>query len=184
MYGVVNQAIEELVVSEFGQDIWEKARQVSGVEEEHFITSLVYDDSITFRLAGAVAEVLGAPLTEVLRRFGQWWILDTGKKKYGHMLSAAGHDFETFLNHLPRLHATIQVVFTDIEMPEFEIHNFSSGRADVHYYSSREGLGWFAYGIFEGLAEMFQVNLSIDYQPKAETPDSEYELFAMTWVKK
>lgn len=182
MYGVVNQAIQELVESEFGKEAWEKAKAIADVEDDHFVTSLKYDDGVTFKLVGAVSQVLSVPPKDVLVRFGQWWILDTGKRKYGHMLSAAGYDFDSFLIHLPRLHTTIQVIFPDIEMPEFEVHNMQPGSAEVHYYSTRNGLGWFAYGIFQGLGEMFKVDVEIDYRDKESTGE-EYDCFLMTWIK-
>jgi hypothetical protein len=67
-------------------------------------------------------------------------------------------------------------------MPEFEVHNMQPGSAEVHYYSTRNGLGWFAYGIFQGLGEMFKVDVDIDYRDKESTGE-EYDCFLMTWRK-
>ena len=81
MYGIVNKAIEDLVVANFGLEKWEAIIERSGIEVDFFISNEAYDDEITFKLALAVAEEMNMPINEVLIAFGEWWIIKTTKEK-------------------------------------------------------------------------------------------------------
>ena len=65
MYGIVNKAIEDLVVANFGLAKWEAIRDRSGIEVDFFISNEAYDDEITFKLALAVSEEMHMPMNEV-----------------------------------------------------------------------------------------------------------------------
>ena len=55
MYGIVNKAIEELVISNFGHDKWTLIKEKSGIDIDYFISTEPYDDAVTYLLAQAVA---------------------------------------------------------------------------------------------------------------------------------
>ncbi|MFM7079536.1 MAG: heme NO-binding domain-containing protein, partial [Bacteroidota bacterium] len=74
----VNQAIQGLVVENFGSDTWEKIKTKAGVAEEAFLSNKIYDDRVTYELAGAAAETLGISVGEVLHAFGKYWVLKVG----------------------------------------------------------------------------------------------------------
>ena len=50
MYGIVNQAIQGLVVENYGQEKWDEILKRSGISETHFISNDSYEDEITFEL--------------------------------------------------------------------------------------------------------------------------------------
>ena len=56
MYGLVNKAIEDLVVSNFGEDKWEAIKAKAGVDVEVFVSNEAYPDDITYNLVGAASE--------------------------------------------------------------------------------------------------------------------------------
>lgn len=62
MYGIVNKAIEELVLSNFGEEKWELIKKRGGLELDFFISNQPYDDAITYQLAKAVSEEMNIPL--------------------------------------------------------------------------------------------------------------------------
>ncbi len=67
MYGIVNKAIEDLVIANYGEEKWETVKERSGVEIDFFISNEPYDDEITFKLAGAVSEEMNIPGSTVLQ---------------------------------------------------------------------------------------------------------------------
>lgn len=69
MYGIVNKAIQGLITDSFGESLWLKVKEKSGILIDGFLSSDPYPDEITYRLAGAAAEVLQKPLEEVLQAF-------------------------------------------------------------------------------------------------------------------
>ena len=50
MYGLVNKAVEDLVVSNFGDEKWQAIRAKAEVEEEVFISNESYPDEMQCRL--------------------------------------------------------------------------------------------------------------------------------------
>jgi hypothetical protein len=71
MYGIVNKAIEDLIVSNFGEDKWLEIKERSGVDIDFFISNEPYDDEITFKLAIAAGEVMNLSVGQVLEAFGE-----------------------------------------------------------------------------------------------------------------
>lgn len=161
MYGLVNQAIQGLVVENFGADTWEKIKTIAHVDDEAFLSNKIYDDRITYDLAGAAAETLGISVGEVLHAFGKYWVLKVGNQKYGTLMRSGGDSLMEFLLNLPNFHSRVMLIYSDIRPPEFKIEQLDSRKVLVHYYSTREGLTDFMSGLISGLAELYQTEANI-----------------------
>ena len=96
MYGLVNQAIEDLVRAYHGGTAWELIKQTAQLQIEAFIGMEQYPDDVTYKLVDAASEVLGVPREEVLQSFGEHWVLFTAKKGYGEILSTVATPYRTF----------------------------------------------------------------------------------------
>src|SRR5580658_4025472 len=97
MYGLVNLAIQELVCTTAGEAKWQEIRVRAGVSMEVFSRMSPYDDDVTYRLVSAASEVLKMPADDIIRSFGEFWVLYTGKNGYGEMFTMAGSDMKRFL---------------------------------------------------------------------------------------
>lgn len=161
MYGLVNQAIQGLVVENFGADTWDKIKNKAGVDEEAFLSNKIYDDRVTYDLAGAAAETLGITVGEVLHAFGKYWVLKVGNEKYGTLMRSGGDSLMEFLLNLPNFHSRVMLIYSDIRPPEFKIEQLEERKVLVHYFSSREGLTDFMSGLISGLAELYQTEANI-----------------------
>jgi hypothetical protein len=78
MDGMVNAAIQELICSRFGEDKWDEIKTKAGVEIEAFSRMSQYPDEVTYKLVGAASEALGLPADDIMRAFGEFWVLYTG----------------------------------------------------------------------------------------------------------
>ncbi len=156
MYGIVNKAIEELVVSLSGEAGWHKVCALADVEPFSFITLERYDDALTFKLVEACAQVLGISPHEVLVHFGRHWSVYTGKQGYSHMFKMLGDDLFTFLRNLPQLHDHVSMIFPDMLMPQFESTQDGERRMEVIYRSSRVGFASMVQGLLEGMADVYR----------------------------
>lgn len=159
MYGIVNKSIEELVVQNFGQEKWEEIKIQSKINIEYFISNESYDDDVTFVLAQTIAENLDIPLSEVLKSFGEWWILHTGKNHYGYLLESGGENFKSFLLNLPAFHNRVMMMYPKLTPPEFQISDVDGNSVHLHYFSKRKGLTDFVYGLISGLGKFFSTEV-------------------------
>lgn len=162
MYGLVNQAIEDLLVSNYGTDVWERVCERAGVEEPNFSMMESYDDSLTYGLVMAASAELDQPVPDLLRAFGRYWMLFTVQRGYQELLSAAGRTFEEFLENLDQLHSRVLVTFPELIPPSFELVAQGGDEYVLCYRSEREGLHPMVLGLIEGLAERFGIEADIE----------------------
>lgn len=180
MYGIVNKAIQDLVVAKFGQQIWENVLTRSAVDEDFFISSEPYDDDITFRLAEAISQEMTIPLSSVFIEFGVWWVTKTTKEKYGGMLEAGGTTLQEFLENLPSFHNRVMLIYPKLTPPEFKISNVKERSLHLHYFSKREGLQDFVRGLIIGLGNMFRTTVIIKIV-QSKICGSDHDVFKITW---
>lgn len=180
MYGIVNKAIEDLVKVNFGEDKWIAIKELSGVDIDYFLSNEPYDDEITYKLAGAASEVLGITVGQVLEAFGEWWILKTGKEKYGGLMQAGGSNLKEFLVNLPLFHNRVMLMYPKLTPPEFKVSNIEEKSIHIHYHSKREGLQEFVRGLLSGLGKMYEVPVEIELLQTRDTGSS-HEIFKVSW---
>jgi hypothetical protein len=181
MYGIVNKAIEELVVENFGEDKWLLIKQKSGIDVDFFISNEPYDDDITFKLALTVSNEMNIPLSEVLEAFGEWWILRTGKEKYGYLMESGGSNFKEFIINLPLFHNRVIMIYPKLTPPEFKVSHIEENGLLLHYYSKRQGLQDFVRGLIVGLGKFYKCNISIKLIESREE-NSDHEVFEIKWI--
>lgn len=178
MYGIVNQAIQGLVTENFGTQAWEKIKEKSEVSEETFLSNQIYDDSVTYKLATAASEVLQMSLSQILISFGEYWVLKTGNEKYGSLMKAGGNSLREFLLNLPNFHSRVMLLYPKITPPEFKITDETENSLHLHYFSVREGLTDFMYGLIKGLGKLYQVPVEIELV--GERKDG-HDVFFVKW---
>ena len=115
MYGLVNKAIEGMVREGYGETTWQRVKAEAGVDIEGFISNQPYPDEITYRLVAGASAVLATPAEDILKAFGEYWVLNTGLKAYGPMMRSGGNDLKTFLLNLPHFHVRVQLLFPELE---------------------------------------------------------------------
>lgn len=180
MYGIVNKAIQDLVTENFGSQKWEAILLRSKIEEDFFISSEPYDDDITFKLAIALSEEMGMPLSDVLVAFGEWWVVRTTKEKYGGLMESGGTNLREFLMNLPLFHNRVMLIYPKLTPPEFKVSDISENSINLHYFSKREGLQEFVRGLIQGLGIMFQTPVTINLLQTRDLGDS-HEIFKVSW---
>jgi Haem-NO-binding len=180
MYGIVNKAIQELVVSQFGAVAWENVKKRSGIAVDFFISNQPYDDAITYQLAGAVSEETGLSLKDVLIAFGEYWVLHTGKEKYGSLMEAGGNNLKEFLVNLPNFHSRVMLIYPKLTPPEFRVSDIAENSVNIHYLSERQGLQDFVYGLLQGLGKLYNTPTKIELlQSRGE--GHSHEVFSVAW---
>lgn len=180
MYGIVNKAIEDLVKVNFGEDKWDAIKEKSGVDVNFFISNEPYDDEITYKLASAASEILNIPLSGILQSFGEWWILKTGKEKYGGLMEAGGKSLREFLINLPLFHNRIMLIYTKLTPPEFKVSDIMERSVNVHYFSKRNDLQEFVRGLLSGLGKMYETPVEIELI-QSRNDGGSHDIFKISW---
>ena len=180
MYGIVNKAIEDLIIANFGSEKWNAVKKRSGVDVDYFLSSEPYDDDITYKLANAASQEMNMSVGSVLEAFGEWWILKTGVEKYGGLMHAGGTNLKEFLINLPLFHNRIMLIYPKLTPPEFKISDIEENSINIHYFSKREGLQEFVRGLLSGLAKMYQTAAKIELL-ESRDDGKDHETFKVSW---
>jgi hypothetical protein len=165
MYGIVNQAIEDLVVAHHGAATWERILERAGRPDLVLHEMDSYPDELTFELVGATAEELEVPVPELLRLFGRTWITYTSDRGFGRIIAVAGDSFGAFLSGLDSMHERVTSTFRSMEPPRMVLREAGDDRFVLEYHSRRAGLEPMVVGLLEGLAERFHLEAEVSFEP-------------------
>lgn len=178
MYGLVNRALEELVRTAHGDAMWEAIKERAGVDIEVFVRMDAYPDEITYRLVGAASEMLNQPPESLLKAFGEYWTLYTGREGYGDLLDAAGSSLQEVLVNLDDLHVRVGLMYPELKPPSFRCTDVTPEGLVLHYHSSRAGLAPMVIGLVEGLGKRFGKTLEIVQLGRRDAGD-DHDSFAI-----
>lgn len=180
MYGLVNQAVEDLAVRIGGADLWARIVERAGLDRPVFVSMETYDDDVTYRLVAAASEVLDLSPEEVLEAFGEHWILYTGLQGYGPLLEAMGTTLPQFLGNLDSMHSRIALSMPALRPPSFDCEEIDEGTLVVRYWSERAGLVPMVTGLLKGLGARFDLDVTVvPTDPRPEGAD--HETFLVTY---
>jgi len=183
MYGLVTQALQDLVCSRFGEDTWETIKRNAGVDIDVFVSMEAYPDDVTYKLVGAASEVLGLSAEEVLKAFGEYWVSYTAKEGYGEILRMAGDTLPAFLQNLDNLHTRVGLIFPHLKPPSFWCTDMREDSLRLHYrpgLDSRGGLEPFVIGLVNGLAVRFKTKIDIN-QTASRSQGADHDEFLITF---
>lgn len=161
MYGLVNRALQNLVIQKLGQEAWREICETAQVEDHNFINFMPYPDAVTYRLAEATAKRMNQTVAQVLEAFGEHWILFTADEGYGDLMKMCGNTMVEFLSNLNSLHARIQLIHPNVIPPKIICSEIQESSLKLSYYSNRPGLAPMVVGLLKGLGKRFGVSLTI-----------------------
>ena len=181
MYGMVNKAIEDMVVRHHGECVWEQIKAQAGVEIDVFMSNENYSDEVTHRLVAAASQILRMPAEQVLINFGEHWVLHTAQEGYGGLMSAAGKTLPEFMRNLPNFHSRMTMIFPKLQPPHFECTDITARSLKLHYHSHRQGLAPFVVGLMQGLGKKF--NTPVTVRPTAaKAQGADHDVFEVSWT--
>jgi|SRR5215831_15761191 len=169
MYGLVNNALQGMVCSRFGENRWEAIKRNAHVNVDVFVSMEAYPDEVTYKLVDAASRVLDLSNEEILNAFGEYWVSYTAKEGYGEILNLAGRTLPDFLRNLDNLHTRVGLMFPRLKPPSFWCTDVCSDSLRLHYrpgLSSRTGLAPLVIGLLKGLAVRFNLQLEVDHTAK------------------
>ena len=181
MYGMVNKAIEDMVVMHHGESAWEQIKSAAGVDVDVFMSNESYADGITYDLVGAASKVLKMPAEQILLGFGEHWVLHTAQDGYGGLMNAAGKTLPEFMRNLPAFHSRVTMIFPKLQPPHFECTDITNESLTLHYHSHRQGLAPFVVGLLQGLGKKFTTPVRVRHVAHKEQ-GAEHDIFKVSWT--
>ena len=163
MYGLVNAAFRELIVSLFGHEPWERVRVAVVPDVDAFSAMEQYPDEITYAMVEQACRLTGCAQDELLFKFGELWVVYTARQGYDALFEIAGSSLPDFLLALNELHARVGRNFPKLRPPTFRFDQIDSNTMRMHYLTKRTGLCPFVRGLLQGLSLRFQTAIEIEH---------------------
>lgn len=180
MYGLVNKAIKDLVVTKFGEEKWNEICDLSDFVEGDFIALQTYPDDLTYTLVKNASQVLKSDSSLVLEAFGEYWILYTADEGYNDLMEITGNSFPEFLENLDMLHYRMANIMPKLEPPKFTVTNLKDNSLELEYRSERQGFVPMLFGLIRGLGKRFALDVKITVlQEKNDKNDC--TILLITW---
>lgn len=161
MYGLVNAALRELIVSRHGSEKWEQIRQAVVPDVDNFSRMSPYPDEVTYRMVQRASELTGDSQEELLLKFGEFWVIYTDREGYSALFDIAGDSLHDFLLSLNELHVRVGRNFPKLRPPTFRFDQIDRDTMRMHYLTSREGLCAFVRGLLQGLSLRFRTPMTV-----------------------
>jgi Haem-NO-binding len=180
MYGLVNKAIADMVVTRFGTETWDEIRQKAHVEVDSFLSMEGYPDDVTHRLVKAASVVLNLTAAQIMEAFGEFWVDYTAQEGYGEMLDMSGDNLPEFLQNLDNMHARVGVSFPKLKPPSFECNETDENTLSLEYRSEREGLTPMVVGLVKGLGTRFDTEVDVT-QTKSREEGADCDEFSIKY---
>lgn len=181
MYGMINKAVQELIVTQFGDEKWRAVKKRAGIDVKEFDRLTQYPDEVTYDIIAAASEVLDLPAATVLETFGEFWIDFASRSGYESMFGMSGNDLFEFLESLDELHTRLSLSFPDYRPPSFYCADHATSSLRLHYISEREGLAPFVVGLVKGLGGLFATPVKVT-QEKAKSEGADHDVFLVEKV--
>jgi hypothetical protein len=169
MYGLVNRAIQQMVCTQHGEEVWERIKEKADLcDLDFFSTYQAYPDDVTHRLVAAASEELGLTAADIMHAFGEYWITYTASEGYEQLLESTGETLPEFLDHLDTLHARAGLAFPQLQPPSFRCRHADAHTLDLEYRSRRRGLAPMVVGLLHGLGRRFRTPVSVEQTASRE----------------
>jgi len=159
MYGMINDAIKQMVTERYGEAAWSQMHERAAADDDYMRMGQ-YPDEMTYRLVEIATEMLGATAAEVLRTFGDYWI-DYAGEAYGELMALSGDTFIDTVENLDAMHTRVGQMLPHLIPPSFMVTDRSGENFTLHYHSKREGLAPMVVGLLEGLGRRYDTEVEV-----------------------
>lgn len=179
MYGFVNNAIKDYVVSTFGQPLWSKVKKECALKPTFLDAEQPYNEELILATAKAVSNHTQIPISDILRSFGEHISL-TLSEKYKFLMESRGENLKDYLVNLPNFHNRIMLIYPELTPPEFRISNVAPNSLYLHYTSDKSGMKDLLIGYIDGLVKIFNETVFVE---TVESPNESrpQEVFKINW---
>lgn len=180
MYGMVNNAIKQLIIENHGQETWARVFQDSSLSSDDFYHMEQYEDADSVALVVSASTVLEMTSTAFLESLGVYWITYAMNSDYGDLLEMAGDSLIEVLENLDSMHSRVGDSFDALRPPSFWCTDIQENSLHLHYASEREGLSPMVVGLVKGLGHHFGLDCEV-VNIESVTDGADHDIFSVTY---
>ena len=179
MYGIINVAIQDYAIANFGPEKWEAIKQESGVDVDFTLTDNPYNDAVAYKIAQASANQMNLSAEDVLQGIGES-VIATTNIKFNAFIDSRGNTLKDYLVNLPNFHNRIAMIYPELNAPQFKVSHLEENSLQVHYVSQTQGIRPFIMGYLIGLTKIFDETATVTFLESVNN-GRQQEIFKISW---
>lgn len=162
MKGIIFRALEELVVTNYGMDQWERLLEQSNLVDRYFLGPKSYPDEELIALVTVISSTLNKPQPELIRDFGQYLF---GFLSRSHKDLVDQFDrFDTLIEGIDGIiHKEVEKLYAEPNLPSILVQRISNNELHITYDSPRK-LCFCAEGLIHGAASYFGTDIHLVHE--------------------
>lgn len=161
MYGIINKALQEMVINSHGACTWEAVKNKAQIDIDTFFNGEMYDDAITHQLVDALSAIVSIAAAQIYYTIGQWYVVQTIGKKYAGMVLAGGKTLKDFFVNLPAIYASIKRLYFPDTPSAISVSDVQENSALVCYHGPRPDLEDIVRGGLSGFCILFNAQPAV-----------------------
>ncbi|MCP4177182.1 MAG: hypothetical protein GY756_05385 [bacterium] len=160
MKGSIVNCLEDMVVSKFGKDKWERSLQDAGFSGlSIFMPFADVDDSKVLELVSAVCKNLNITLEQAADAFGDYWVNVYSLKMYSSYYQQCKNTKE-FLLEMDTLHIQMTQSIKNAKPPRFTYEQLNDNTLIMNYESHRHLID-FVVGLAKGVGRFYKEDVAV-----------------------
>jgi len=158
--GIVFTMLADMVVENFGLEVWDQLLQKSA-EDGIYVSTETYPDESLTALVVAAHEISGIPVNDLVRSFGEYMFPIFYEKNPSFF--PEGQTLKDFLLTVDQvIHVEVRKLHPGVNLPEFQYVDELDSELTMIYASPRK-LCMLAEGLIAGAAKHFKTEYSLDH---------------------
>ena len=182
MYGLILENFRCVILEKYGEPVWNKIVEKSGVRNHTFAMHKVYSEDIMGRLVQAAIEVTKQSNQEITENIGLHFLGFIGQYGYDRILKVLGRHMRDFLNGLDNLHEYLRFTYPKLKAPSFFCDDETEHGLKLHYRSSRKGFLYYVIGQIKAVGRFFyHIDVKVEVLEYTENKEGSDALFQLTF---
>ncbi len=160
MKGSIVKCLEELIITEFGKDKWEKSLEDVGIPKNtNFLPTMDIDDADVMKVVNSVCKTLNISLEQAADAFGDYWVNVYSQKIYGIYYTKHNNAKDLLLS-MDEVHVDMTKMIDNAKPPRFK-YEWENDTTLIMHYQSHRGLIDFLVGLVKGVGKFYKEDLKV-----------------------
>ena len=155
MYGLILENFRCVILEKFGEPVWNKIVEKSGIQHRTFAMHKIYSEDLMLRLIQAAFDVTQHSKEDVFEDVGLHFLGFIGRYGYDRILKVLGRHMRDFLSGLDNLHEYLRFTYPKLRAPSFFCDEETENGLKLYYRSSRKGFVYYVVGQIKAVGRFF-----------------------------
>ena len=182
MYGLLIQNLQSFLLTEFGEEVYNKIHKLTGITEHSYSVHKKYFDNIIMKMVDAAVEVTGWTKDQILHGAGRRFPRMCAEYGYYKLMKTVGRNLKEFLNGMDHMHNGLRFSYPEMQTPSFYCDEETEDGLRLNYRSRRKGYVTYVCGQLEEVAlYLFDMQITTRVEELTESEEGTHAVIRLSF---